>query len=74
MTMLIHAEIHGLAGRAPELRSVLREHAERLTAASGSLGATAYQPLARPSDVTVHAIARSYRAVGNVSIDPARQG
>jgi quinol monooxygenase YgiN len=111
--MFIHAEIHGLAGRAAELRSVLGEHAERLTAASGSLGATASQPLAaepgefvldawwrdeaslrahyatpaytryvglvgellaRPSDVTVYAIARSYRAVGDVSIDPARQG
>jgi quinol monooxygenase YgiN len=45
MSVLIHAEIHGLAGRAPELREVLREHAERLARADGSLGATAYEPL-----------------------------
>jgi quinol monooxygenase YgiN len=45
MAVLIHAEIHGLAGRAPELREVLREHAEQLTRADGSLGATAYEPL-----------------------------
>ena len=45
MSVLIHAEIHGLAGRAPELREVLREHAEQLACADGSLGATAYEPL-----------------------------
>ena len=45
MSVLIHAEIHGLAGRAPELRDVLREHAARLASADGSLGAAAYEPL-----------------------------
>jgi quinol monooxygenase YgiN len=45
VTVLIHAELHGLAGRAPELRGVLEEHAQRLAAAAGSLGAAAYEPL-----------------------------
>jgi quinol monooxygenase YgiN len=113
VTILIHAELHGLAGRAPELRAVLAEHAERLAGASGSLGATAYEPLAsgpgefvldawwrdeaalrahyataeygryvqlvgellaRPSEATVYTVERSYRAIGDMSIDPARQG
>jgi quinol monooxygenase YgiN len=113
MSVLIHAEIHGLAGRTPELREVLREHAERLARADGSLGAAAYEPLgaepgefvldawwrdevalrahyasaeyahyvrlvgellARPSDATVHAVGRSYRAAADLSLDPARQG
>jgi quinol monooxygenase YgiN len=113
MSVLIHAELHGLAGSVPELRVVLREHAERLAAAGGSLGAAAYEPLgadpgefvldawwrdeaalqahyatgeyahyvaqvsallARPSDVTVHVIQRSYRAKADLSADPSRQG
>jgi quinol monooxygenase YgiN len=45
MTVLIRAELHGLAGRAPELRAAIQEHAERLAAAEGSLGAAAYAPL-----------------------------
>jgi quinol monooxygenase YgiN len=45
MTVLIHAEIHGLVGRASELRDVLRDHAEQLARAEGSLGAAAYEPL-----------------------------
>ncbi|HEV7753101.1 MAG TPA: antibiotic biosynthesis monooxygenase [Baekduia sp.] len=45
MTVLIHAEIHGLAGRAAELRALLSEHAADLSAAAGSLGASAYAPV-----------------------------
>ncbi|MGH2968417.1 MAG: hypothetical protein ACRDK0_05045 [Solirubrobacteraceae bacterium] len=29
--------------------------------------------LARPSDVTVHAVERSYRPTGDMSLDPTRQ-
>jgi hypothetical protein len=51
MTVLVHAEIHGLTGRAGELRALLREHAERLAEAPASLGAAAYEPLAgEPGD------------------------
>jgi quinol monooxygenase YgiN len=45
MSVLIHAEIHGLAGRADELRTLLLDHATGLTAADGSLGAAAYAPI-----------------------------
>ena len=46
MSVLVHAEIHGLAGRAAELRELLVEHAAATAGADGSEGATAYQPLA----------------------------
>ena len=113
MSVLVHAVIHGLAGRATELRDLLRDHAEQLARADGSLGASAYEPLgaepgefvldawwrdepslrahygtaeyarytqlvaellARPSDVTVHEVERSYRTTADPSSDPARQG
>jgi quinol monooxygenase YgiN len=45
MSILLRAEIHGLAGRAGELRDVLRDHVEGLAAAEGSEGATASVPL-----------------------------
>lgn len=45
MTVLIHAEIHGLAGRAGELRTLLHDHAAGLSSADGSLGAAAYEPV-----------------------------
>lgn len=45
MSLIIHAEIHGLAGRAPELADLLAEHASRLAAADGCEGATAAQAL-----------------------------
>jgi quinol monooxygenase YgiN len=45
MPLTIHAEIHGLAGRAAELRDLLVEHAARQTAADGCLGAAAYEPI-----------------------------
>jgi quinol monooxygenase YgiN len=41
MSLFIHAEIHGLAGRAGELRDLLAEHATRLRTAEGCLGADA---------------------------------
>jgi quinol monooxygenase YgiN len=43
--LTIHAEIHGLAGRARELRDLLVEHAARLTAADGCLGAATYEAI-----------------------------
>jgi quinol monooxygenase YgiN len=39
MTILVRAEIHGLAGRAAELRDVLRDHVAALAEAEGSEGA-----------------------------------
>src|SRR5215218_4620780 len=45
MSVLLRAEIHGLAGRAPELRDVLREHVAALARADGNEGATASIPL-----------------------------
>ena len=41
MSVLLRAEIHGLAGRAAELRDVLREHVSALARMEGSDGATA---------------------------------
>ena len=56
MTVLVHAEIHGLAGRAAELREVLVEHAAATAGAQGSLGATAYAPLgAEPGEFVLDA-------------------
>lgn len=45
MSILVHAEIHGLAGRVVELRDVLLAHTEALAAAEGCLGATASERL-----------------------------
>jgi quinol monooxygenase YgiN len=45
MSLSIHAEIHGLAGRAGELRDLLAEHATRLQTADGCLGAAAHEPI-----------------------------
>jgi quinol monooxygenase YgiN len=45
MSVLIHAELHGLGGRAAELRALLIEHAAQLSGAAGSLGASAYAPV-----------------------------
>jgi quinol monooxygenase YgiN len=45
MSLTIHAEIHGLGGRAGELRDLLAEHATRVAGADGCLGATAAQAL-----------------------------
>jgi quinol monooxygenase YgiN len=46
MAVLVHAEIHGLAGRAADLRELLREHADRLAGAAGALAAHPYEPIA----------------------------
>ena len=43
--VLVHAELHGLAGDAALLREVVREHAERLTGADGCLSAHAADPI-----------------------------
>jgi quinol monooxygenase YgiN len=45
MTILVRAEIHGLAGRAGELRDVLAEHVAALGDAEGCTGAGASVPL-----------------------------
>ncbi len=45
MTITITVDIHGLAGRAAELRELLFEHAAGLAGAEGCLGAVALTPL-----------------------------
>ena len=45
MSILVRAEIHGLAGRAAELRDVLAEHAVALGDVEGSAGAGVAVPL-----------------------------
>ena len=45
MSILVRAEIHGLAGRAAELRDVLAEHIAGLGGAEGCTGAGASVPL-----------------------------
>ena len=45
MSVFVRAEIHGLSGRAAELREVLRSHAAALADADGSLGASIATPL-----------------------------
>ena len=45
MSVLVHAEVHGLAGRAQELRAVLIEHVQATAGQPGSLGSTACEPL-----------------------------
>jgi quinol monooxygenase YgiN len=45
VTVLVHAEIHGIVGRARELRALLSDHAETTSSAPGCLGCTACEPL-----------------------------
>ena len=45
MAILVHAEIHGLVGRATELRALLIEHAAATAGAAGCTGSAAYEPL-----------------------------
>lgn len=45
MPLLVDAQIHGLGGRAGELRDVLREHVAALRQAPGCLGAEASEAL-----------------------------
>ena len=56
MTVLVHAEIHGLVGRARELRALLTEHAATTASATGCTGCTAYEPLgAEPGELVLDA-------------------
>jgi quinol monooxygenase YgiN len=45
VTVVVHAEIHGLVGRADELRALLTEHAETTARAPGCTRCVAYGPL-----------------------------
>jgi quinol monooxygenase YgiN len=45
MSILVRAQIHGLAGRAVELRDALRAHVEALGSADGGEGAAVSVPL-----------------------------
>jgi len=45
VTVVVHAEIHGLVGRAHELRMLLAEHAETTARAPGCTRCVAYAPL-----------------------------
>jgi quinol monooxygenase YgiN len=45
MSILVRAEIHGLSGRAAELRDVLRDHAAALAQIDGGTGASVAVPL-----------------------------
>ena len=45
MTVIVQAAIHGLAGRAAELRTLLREHAEATSAAPSCQRCVAYEPI-----------------------------
>jgi quinol monooxygenase YgiN len=56
VTVLVHAGIHGIVGRAAELRTLLRDHADVSSRAPGSLGCTAYEPLgAEPGELVLDA-------------------
>ncbi|QEC50263.1 hypothetical protein FSW04_23560 [Baekduia soli] len=56
MSLLVHAEIHGLAGRAGELRALLVQHAAGMRTAPGALAAAAYEPLdAEPGEFVLDA-------------------
>jgi quinol monooxygenase YgiN len=56
VTVLVHAEIHGLVGRAGELRALLTEHAAATAGAAGSAGCAAYEPLgAEPGEFVLDA-------------------
>ena len=45
MAVLVRAEIHGLVGRAPELRALLTEHAATTAGEPGCTGCAAYERL-----------------------------
>src|ERR671936_371040 len=49
MTLIVAAEIHGLAGGAHELERILAKHAAAQSTADGCLGAVAAQPLGAPA-------------------------
>jgi quinol monooxygenase YgiN len=45
VTVVVHAEIHGLAGRAGELRALLTDHAAATARTPGCTRCVAYAPL-----------------------------
>jgi quinol monooxygenase YgiN len=45
VTVVVHAEIHGLVGRADELRGLLSEHADTTARAAGCTRCVVYEPL-----------------------------
>jgi quinol monooxygenase YgiN len=56
VTVLVHAEIHGLVGRDGELRALLASHAAATARAPGSEGCAAYAPLdAEPGEYMLDA-------------------
>jgi quinol monooxygenase YgiN len=56
VTVLVHAEIHGLVGRASELRSLLATHAAATARDPECAGCTAYEPLgAEPGEFVLDA-------------------
>src|SRR5215218_2107334 len=54
VTVYVHAEIHGLVGRAAELRALLRDHADATSRAPGCQGSAASEPLrAEPGELVL---------------------
>jgi quinol monooxygenase YgiN len=57
MSVLVEAQIHGLGGRATELRDVLREHAAAVAQADGCLASRASAPLdAEPGEYVLETL------------------
>jgi quinol monooxygenase YgiN len=64
MSVLVQAEIHGLAGRAAELTEVLLEHAAALRLADGCLMSRAAAPLdAEPGEHVLDTLWRDEAAM-----------
>jgi quinol monooxygenase YgiN len=64
MAVLVHAEIHGLAGRIGDLRELLRAHAEHLRGAAGNIGASPYEPIGGdPGELVLDAWWRDERSM-----------
>lgn len=64
MSILVHAEIHGIEGAAAELGDALAEHAAATARGAGSLGANVYVPLgADPGEYVLESWWRDERAM-----------
>jgi quinol monooxygenase YgiN len=64
MSVLVQAQIHGLAGRAAELTDVLGEHAAALRQADGCLVSRAASPLdAEPAEYVLDTVWRDEAAM-----------
>jgi quinol monooxygenase YgiN len=64
MSVLVQAQIHGLAGRAAELTDVLDEHAAALRQADGCLVSRAASPLdAEPAEYVLDTVWRDEAAM-----------